>query len=98
MNKAKKGERLDRRLLFHVRPALARVVAEHLAQRRLSFSQWIRETLIAALRAEGCVLPDEALTLPAHLQISKHKTGTVPALRADARKLKSNASLWVGGR
>jgi hypothetical protein len=27
--------------------------------------------LIAALRAEGCVLPDEALTLPAHLQISK---------------------------
>jgi hypothetical protein len=85
VNKVKPGERLDRRLLFHVRPALARVVAEHLSQRRLSFSQWIRETLIAALRAEGCALPDDALTLPAHLQIDKRKSRHNASTEAEAR-------------
>jgi hypothetical protein len=67
-----------------VRPALARVVAEHLAQRRLSFSQWIRELMIAALIAEECDVPGNALTLPAHLQISKHKRGHNASTEADA--------------
>jgi hypothetical protein len=40
--------------------------------------------LIAALRAEGCVLPDDALTLPAHLQISKQKSRHNASTEADA--------------
>jgi hypothetical protein len=35
-------------------------------------------------RAEGCVLPDDALTLPAHLQISKQKSRHNARTEADA--------------
>jgi hypothetical protein len=59
---------LSRRLILHTTPELARVIAEHTAQRRQTFSHWGREAFIAALKAEGCTPPADALVLPNHMR------------------------------
>jgi hypothetical protein len=65
---------LSRRLILHTTPELARVIAEHAAERRQTFSHWGREAFIAALKAEGCEPPADALVLPSHMH---HQGGAV---------------------
>ena len=68
MNKTKpRVAALSRRLILHVQPEFARVIGEHAAQRRQTFSHWAREAFISALRAEGTEPPAAALVLPSHM-------------------------------
>ena len=68
---------LSRRLILHTTPELARVIAEHAAERRQTFSHWGREAFIAALKAEGYEPPADAVVLLSHMH---HRQGDLKSV------------------
>jgi hypothetical protein len=55
-----KRERVSRTLRFHCPTALIRAVDEHVSERRLTLSAFVRQAVVAALKAEGVELSEEA--------------------------------------